>query len=403
MPPLWRAALTYVVYFAAFGSSWPYLPVYYRDLGLDLGTIGLLAALAAATQLIGSPIWGGVADRFPRSRLVLPAAAVVAVVGASVLVGAATLPGVAVGALVLALGGAGIGPLLDARTLDILGADRIRYGQLRAWGSLAFVVGAWLVGGLIDARGSDGLFLAYIPMLGLTALITLTLPRRSPATRTVSIFRGAWSLIRAPEMRLFLFGALLVWTMLQAANSFYSIQIVALGGSAQTVGLAWAVGALIEVPLMFGFPRLAERFGAERLLVVGAAAFAVRAAAAALATDATTLVLIAPIEGLAFALFFVGGVAYVASRASSELAATAQGVYAGMAGLASIIGSALGGIVAGALSIASLFAVAAVCSGVAAAVIAFAVRSRTPAGPAIGGASAGNPPEAGGPVEVATE
>lgn len=382
MPPTWRAALTYIVYFTAVGAAWPYLPVFYRGLGLGLGTIGLIGALAAGTQLVGAPVWGGLADRFPHSRLSLPVAAFVATGGTLVLVNAHELPVIAAGAFILAFGLAGIGPVLDARTLDLLGADKIRYGQLRAWGSLAFVVAAWLVGGLIDAHGTMALFLVYIPMLALTAFIAFTLPRRSTA-RSGSILRGAWVLVGAPGMRVFLLGALLVWTMLSAVNSFYSIQVVALGGPAQTVGLAWAIGALIEVPIMFGFPRLAARFGMGRLLVLGASAFAVRAAAAAAATDATMLVLISPLEGIAFGLFFVGGVAFVSSRAPSGLAATAQGVYAAVTGLAAILGAAYGGLVAGALSLAGLFAISAVCGGLAALVIAVAVRPRTrPGGPA---------------------
>lgn len=55
MPPIWRAASTYIVYFVAVGAAFPYLPVHYRALGLDLGTIGLLAALSAATQLVAAP------------------------------------------------------------------------------------------------------------------------------------------------------------------------------------------------------------------------------------------------------------------------------------------------------------------------------------------------------------
>ncbi len=59
MPPIWRAAGTYIVYFVAVGASFPYLPVHYRALGLDLDTIGFLAALSAATQLVAAPAGGG--------------------------------------------------------------------------------------------------------------------------------------------------------------------------------------------------------------------------------------------------------------------------------------------------------------------------------------------------------
>lgn len=374
MPPARRAALTYIVYFTAVGAGFPYLPVFYRGLGLDLGAIGVVSAVFAGCQMIGAPAWGALADRWPRSRLTLPAAALLSAVAGLSLGLSRDIPQVVISAAVLALGLGGIGPILDARTLDILGADRIRYGQLRAWGSVAFVVTALVVGGLIDARGDPALFLVYVPALVVTGLIAASLPRR-PTTRSVSILRGAWVLILGPGMRTFLGGSLLVWTTLNAVNSFYSIQIVGLGAPAATVGIAWAAGAVVEVPIMFGYPRLAARFGTGRLLVAGAAAFAVRGFLAATATDPTTLVLIAPIEGLAFGLFFVSGVNFVAQRAPRGLAATAQGVYTTTSGLGAILGAGLGGIVAGSLSIPGLFAVASAAGVLAAGVLALAVGS----------------------------
>jgi PPP family 3-phenylpropionic acid transporter len=373
--PISRAVLTYIAYFSAVGAAFPYLPVYYRGLGLDLGVIGVIAGLSAATQLVAAPAWGGLTDRFPRSRLSLPAAALVAAGGALGLATARDLATVVPSAFVLAFGLAGIGPVLDARTLDILGADKIRYGQLRAWGSVAFVVVAALVGVLLDAHGVGALFLVYVPALVLTALIGATLPRTG-TTRGASVFRGAWAFVTAPGMRLFLSGSLLVWALVNAVSAFYSIQVVALGAPQTTVGLAWAIGSVIEVPIMFLFPRLAVRFGTERLLVVGAAAFAIRAAAAAAATDPVTLVLIAPVEGVGFAFFFVGGVTFVAHRAPAGLAATAQGVYTAVSGLAAILGAGLGGLAAGAAGIPAMFAGCAIGGVGATLVMAFAAFGR---------------------------
>ena len=48
------------------GAAFPYLPVFYRDLGLTLAEIGVLTAIQAAVQLLLAPVWGGLADRFPR-------------------------------------------------------------------------------------------------------------------------------------------------------------------------------------------------------------------------------------------------------------------------------------------------------------------------------------------------
>jgi PPP family 3-phenylpropionic acid transporter len=375
MAPIRRAALTYVVYFAAVGAAWPYLPIYYRQLGLDLATIGLLAALSAATQLVAAPIWGGLTDRYPRTRLTLPAAALVGAAGALVLARADGLPTVVFGALVVSFGLAGIGPVLDARVLDLLGSDRHRYGQLRAWGSLSFVVVTLFVGIALDGPGVAALFIAYVPLLVLTAVVSATLPR-GRSTAGGSVLRGAWAFVVAPGMRLFLFASLLVWGLLAAVTAFYSIQVAALGGAPALVGFVWAFGAIVEVPIMFGFPRLADRFGAERLMVAGAAAFAVRAAIAAVARDPVLLVLAAPLEGTGFALSFVGGVGYVGRRARPGLAATAQGVYSGTSGLAAIVGNALGGFLADALTIPGMFAACAALGVAATVVLAVAVLGR---------------------------
>ena len=103
-----RVTLAYVVYFAAIGAGFPYLPVYYRSLGLDLGAVGAVTAVQAATQLVMAPVWGGLADAFPRTRMTLPLAAVVAAVGGAwlALVGilGGGLPVVVAGAVILFAG-----------------------------------------------------------------------------------------------------------------------------------------------------------------------------------------------------------------------------------------------------------------------------------------------------------
>jgi len=76
------------------------------------------------------------------------------------------------------------------------------------------------------------------------------------------------------------------------------------------------VGALVETPIMWTFPRLSARFSAERLLVTGSAIFAARNLLAALAPSGAVLVAIAPLEGAAFGLFFVGGVGLLVARPS---------------------------------------------------------------------------------------
>jgi PPP family 3-phenylpropionic acid transporter len=382
LAPATRASIVYVAFFAAIGAGFPYLPVYFRWIGLDLAAIGLVTAVAAATQLVAAPAWGALNDRFPGARatiLVAGLLAATAAVALSMVRGLAPIV-LAVFALYAAL--AGIGPILDARTLDMLGPDRLRYGRVRAWGSVSFVVFTLIVGVMIDRLGPPGLFPVYVTALVVTGFLSLALAPRRPS-RSVSMRSGVSALLRQRSMAVFLVGALLAWMALAAVNAFFSIYIVSLGGSDLTVGLAWAVGATVEVPLMWFFPALAGRFGADRLLIAGAVTFAVRGAAAAIIRDPAGLVAISVLEGFGYALFFTGGVTFVSRQAPPNLAATAQGVFSSVSGgLAVILGSLFGGLVAGAASIPGLFAIAATGSAMAAGVVWYAVRPGLAAMPA---------------------
>ena len=243
---------------------------------------------------------------------------------------------------------------------------------MRAFGSLAFVVVALLVGLLLEARGSRTLFWVYLPCLIGTVLVTATIRRRG-TTRSVSMLRGAGQILGAPGMLVFFGGFTIVWTALTAVNAFYSIQVVALSGSTGLVGITWAFGAVIEVPLMYAFPRLGARFGTERLMVFGALVFMLRAALAAVAVEPLALVLIAPLEGLGFACAFVGGVTVLAARLPTSLGGTAQGLFSASAGLATIIGSVVGGTIAQAVGIHGMFAASGAIALVGAIVLGYAV------------------------------
>ena len=274
-----RILLAYLVFFAALGAAFPYLPVFYHDIGLGLEQIGILTALQAAIQLAARPGLG-------RSRRPVPAHAPDAPAGGgrsrpsapTLLFRATDFPTVLVGSLILYGGMSGIAPTLDARTLETLGTDgRSRYGEVRAFGSLAFVLATLVVGFVLDAEGARALFWVFIPFLIGTVVVTATIPRRGASHQSVNLLRGAGRFLATPGVALFLVGFTVVWASLAAVNAFYSIQIVALGGSTGLVGIAWAVGASIEVPLMYAFPRLGRRFGTERLVVLGTLAFALRA------------------------------------------------------------------------------------------------------------------------------
>lgn len=370
------ARTAYVALFAAVGAMAPYLPVYFRSLGLGLETIGLLGALSASTGIVGAPLWGLLADRFPRSRLVLPAAAATAA-GWAALLALSTDPLLIVPlAALLALSMAGVAPILDARALDAVADDRHKYGRLRVWGSASFIVSAMAVGWLIAATGVRGLFIVFIGSLLATALVGLGL-RSVSQVPALPRLTGVAVVLRERLLWSFLLAALAAWSSAAAINGFLSIHLLELGAPEALVGIAWALGAVVELPLMIGFPWLARRFGLERLLLVGAVMLVMRALAVLLVHEPGLVTLTMLLHGAGFALLLVGGVTYVSRHAPAGAAATAQGVLAGVVfGLAMIVGQALGGTLAQQLGLTGMFSLAALGSTGAVIALAWALGAR---------------------------
>ena len=365
MSPTVAARLAYVALYGAIGASFPYLSVFYGSRGLDLATIGLLTAVAAGAGLVAAPLWGAVADRFAGTRPVLSIAAVLAAAGGVALALAHGPLAIAVAVVAMALAHSGLGPTLDARALETVRGNRDRYGGLRAWGSASFIVVVWGTGALIERAGAPSLFFVYVAAVLVLAVVTLPLQGAVNDIRMPRL-TGIRVVLRHPPLARFLLAGLLVWSASMGINWYFSIHLLGLGAPGALVGAAWAIGALVEIPIMYFYPWLAARAGTERLLIIGAAALALRALMLALVNDPMLATLTMVLHGIGFGLVLVGGVTYVSRHAPPAVAATAQGVLSAVVfSLALIIGPTVGSFIAASWGATAMFVVSFVAGAVA--------------------------------------
>ena len=61
----------YFFFLSGFGSIFPYLPVYFRQIGLPASQVGLLLGLRPIVQLASAPFWAIMADRYRKRKSVL--------------------------------------------------------------------------------------------------------------------------------------------------------------------------------------------------------------------------------------------------------------------------------------------------------------------------------------------
>ena len=364
-----------VTLYVAVGALFPFIPVYYQSLGIAFDGIGLLGALSAGSAAVAAPLWGATADHFRSPRIVMPVAAVGAAVSAALLAFVDPLLPLVIAVAALALFMAGIAPILDARALEVAGGDRNRYSLLRVWGSGSFIASVLLVGWLIDQTQITAMFAVLAGALLATGLIGLAFRGEAGAIAAVPHLTGIGAVLGSPVLGPFLLAILLVWSSNMAINAFFSIHLVEIGAEGALIGAAWAIGALVEVPVMLGYPRLGGRFGVERLLLVGTAFFLVRAIAVLVLRDPLLVTATMALHGIGFALVLVGGVVYVSRHAPTGTAATAQGVLGAVVfGVAAIAGPGVGGLLAGWLGLQGMFTVATIGCGLAVLALAWALR-----------------------------
>jgi PPP family 3-phenylpropionic acid transporter len=399
-------AIVYVALFAGVGAWYPYQSVLLASRGLDFGEIGLLLALNAVVMLVAAPVWGAVADRAGVIHRPLLVASVVAAIGAAWLAFAHDVGSTAAALAVMAAGAGGVIPLADTRTIELAGSDRNRFGRARAFGSAAFIGGAVVTGVLVSGRSPDALFALFVPLLLVTGLASYRLlapgradavARARRAARPRFSVRGFVGLLGRPGLFALLVGTTLVWTAVAALMTFIGIRVADLGGDLAIIGLVSSGSAVVEVPIMLAFPAFARRLGVGRLVVLGAAAFALRAVLWAFAPSPAVILLVSPLGGVGFAFFYVGIVTFIARAVPAEAQATAQGVYSGMTfSLGSVVGTAVAGGLAPVLGLPGLFLAAGVATFVGTLVVArgVAVAGRSlPAAtaPAVGSLLASEP------------
>jgi MFS family permease len=371
-----RPALVYALLFGAQGAYLPYIALYLASTGLDLGTVGALIALFAAVSLVAAPSWGALADGIGDVRGPVAIASLLSG-------GAVLLLAIAVGPFALALATAllaatfaGVIPMIDSQTVRLIG-QRDRFGLARAPGSGAFVVVAFATGVVLAWTGPGGMFLVYGPLVVLTGLGAWLLLRLPSATTAIRAGRRPSSgaadralaglspatilaVLRTPRLGVFFVASVVVWTSHAALQGFISLRVRELGGDATAIAATWSLGAVVEVFLMSGFPRLARRFGAERLIVIGAFAFAIRALACAVVGSPTAIVLASAFGGVGFSFFYVGTVTWVAGSVGRGVQATAQGIFSGTSNsIGAIVGSVAGGAIGGMFGLPALFGLAA--------------------------------------------
>lgn len=348
--------LFYTVYFLGQGLS-TYAPKFYGEIGLTDSQIGLIGAVPAFVALFVQPIWGSLSDRAKYKRNVSAGALTIAGLFCFLVQPAASrfLPLLAVLTLVNTFMLPAL-PVGNAIAIEYTREHGRDFGPVRMMGTVGYQVSI-LITGMIFAASLNGLYNAFGLLLIASAGCALLLPPvqghqhgKDPISFTV-FFKNRTLLL--------LFALVFLAQMSsQFYLSFFSKHLGDLGISNTLTGVITMLSVSLEVPFLLFGDRLMKRMSIWKWMWIGLIINGLRFVLLSIVRT-PALIVLSQIPSVALLACFEFFPAIYLNRAvDKELRGTVQNTYTLIAfGASRIVGALLGGFIADAAGIPTVFAI----------------------------------------------
>jgi PPP family 3-phenylpropionic acid transporter len=377
--PYWRLSGFYFFYFAFVGAMAPFWGLYLRSLEFNAFQIGVLMSLLQVMRIFAPNIWGHIADHTGRRVAIVQLAALVCLVAFVGVFWATSFWALfAVMSLISFFWSASL-PLVEATTLSHLGDRTDRYGRIRLWGSVGFIL---VVVGLGAALDHASIRLVPWVVLGLLAGIVLTarfIPEAEIATRDHAHIPLRDVLCRPQVLALFI-AALLMAAAHGPYYTFFTIHLVEAGYSKSVAGWLWAMGVVCEIGIFLVMPRVFARVSPEAVLLATLVVAAVRFLLIGWQADNLPVLLLAQLlHAFTFGAYHASALALVHRHFTGRNQARGQALYNSLAfGIGGTLGSLYSGAAWDGLGAGMTFSLAAGFALLASLVFAWRGRSGRP-------------------------
>ncbi len=337
-------------YFAHIGFFNPYLPLWLKGLGLSVFDISLLLAVQSATRLFAPYAWGALSDHTGERVKLLRLGASVALLASIGLFFGVGFWWLAAVLLLMFTHTSFMMSMSEAAMAHLVSAggafDARRYGRVRLWGSLGFLVTVFVAGAWFEAFG-----LAHFPAwTALTLLVVVIsawcLPDLKEAVHPTDVKLAVGPVLRQRPVQ-WLFASLFFHVLAHMSlYVFFSLYMDHLGYSKTVIGLLWAVSVLAEIAWFYTQSRWLPCLSLSGWLVLCAAVTVLRMGVTASSAAVLPLLVMAQmLHAITFAAHHSVVIALLSHHFPGRLRGRGQALYTVVGyGLPGVLGSLGGGV-----------------------------------------------------------
>ncbi len=336
------------LYWMLFCVSSGFISLYLQGRGLSNGGIGTVTAIFGILAALLQPMLGGITDRSNRitwRHMIL----MLAIPYLTICIVMPFIPGALAGATfmgLLILLGNTIMPFINtAHYYYSQKGEYINFGVARGIGSGLYALLALVIGFLAEGYGIEMVPISGILIGLLFILVVFRMPsskeQLEKAPREKGLQKGF--MLRYPAFTFMLIATLLMLTAHNILNTYLLQIIQSVGGNSSQLGIALAIQAVVEVPVLFGFSRLLKHFRPKTLMLIAAFGFALKALMYALSGSVSMIYVIQFAQMLSFAIFASASVYYTSEIIAKEDQASGQAYMTSMITVGTVLGSLSGG------------------------------------------------------------
>jgi PPP family 3-phenylpropionic acid transporter len=348
-------------YFSYAGLFGTYAPLWFQSLGFSTLAIGALASLQSATRLFSPYAWGWVADHTGQRTRLLRIAVALALASAIGFFVSPLYGWIAAVTLALHTCTAGVIPISEAALAHFVSHGETlnvgRYGRVRVWGSIGFILAVIGSGVALQSLGVQAFPWLVMALLALLLVAALRLPVVTEAAHDSEASPGALGVLRQPAVAWFFAGVFFTVLAHTSLYAFFSLYLVSLGYSKTAVGLIWALGVAAEVAWFWFQGRWLMRLSPQVWLLLAAGVSVLRfAVIAAFGATPWVLVLAQLTHAVTFAAQHSSCIGMINRYFPGRLRGRGQALYTVLGyGASGVIGGLAGGALSEAFGFAAVF------------------------------------------------
>ena len=367
--PYVRLSAIYFAYFAFVGAFAPYFSLYLDAVGATAWEIGVLISIMQLTRVFAPNFWAWVADHHGRRIALMRASLALAALSFCGIYATRSFWGMFVVLGLLAFFSSAANPLLEATTFTALRGRLERYGTIRLWGSVGFIVAVLAVGAALDHLAIDNLLWMLLLVLAVTAGLPWLLPGGGAVRPTER--ERLWIVLRRPEVITLLAACFLMSVSHGPLFTFFSIYLTDIGYSKTAVGVLWSLGVVAEILVFLAAPRWLTRFDPRTVLLASFACAVARFLLIGWGARSVVLVTIAQIlHAATFGSYHLAALAVVNAWFTGARQVRGQALYLSLSfGAGGFLGGLASGALWGAVGPTWTFTASSVAAGVGLAVL----------------------------------